>query len=110
MIVIKNKLIPFKGYKAINLFGIVFTKTDLEDTELNHESIHTAQMKELLYIFFYLWYIIEYIIIWIFNLSKSQHEHYKQISFEQEAELYENNLIYLTQRKPYTWIKFIKIK
>ena len=42
MKIIKTKWFPFRGYKAINLFGILFTKGDLSDTEINHEAIHTA--------------------------------------------------------------------
>nr|DAX08762.1 MAG TPA: hypothetical protein [Bacteriophage sp.] len=41
MIIIKNKFIPFKGYKAINLFGILFTKDSLSNIDINHEKIHT---------------------------------------------------------------------
>nr|DAO36427.1 MAG TPA: hypothetical protein [Bacteriophage sp.]DAW98730.1 MAG TPA: hypothetical protein [Caudoviricetes sp.] len=40
MIVINNKLIPFGNYKAMNFFGIVFTKDKLTNTEYNHEHIH----------------------------------------------------------------------
>lgn len=36
MRVIKTKHFPFGGYKAINLFGIVFTKGELSNRELNH--------------------------------------------------------------------------
>ena len=53
MKIIYNDIIPFKGYKAINLFGIVFARKSarpLSDKNKNHEAIHTAQMKELLYV------------------------------------------------------------
>ena len=52
MKVIYNDLIPFKGFKAINLFGILFVKngSTISDVDLNHESIHIKQMKEMLYI------------------------------------------------------------
>ena len=36
MRVIKTKHFPFNGYKAINLFGIIFTKGELSNKELNH--------------------------------------------------------------------------
>ena len=41
MKVVYNNLIPFKGYKAINLFGIVFARKGavLTDKDLNHEAI-----------------------------------------------------------------------
>lgn len=53
MKIIYNDIIPFKGYKAINLFGIVFARKSarpLSDKNKNHEAIHTAQMRELLYV------------------------------------------------------------
>ena len=83
MRVIKTKHFPFGGYKAINLFGIIFTKGELSNKELNHEAIHTEQMKEMLYIFFYIWYGIEYLIIRLFHIK--QHDAYKDVSFEEEA-------------------------
>lgn len=48
-----------KSFIAINLFGMIVTCEELSKVELNHELIHTAQARELLYIPFYLWYIIE---------------------------------------------------
>ena len=33
MIVIKNKFIPFRGYETINLFGILFTRGDIDYVE-----------------------------------------------------------------------------
>ncbi len=54
MKVIYNNIIPFKGFKAINLFGIVFARCWLTLQDLNHEAIHTQQMKEMLYVFFYI--------------------------------------------------------
>ena len=54
-----------KSFIAINLFGMIVTCEELSKEELNHELIHTAQAKELLYIPFYLWYVIE----WFFFFS-----------------------------------------
>lgn len=39
---IKNNIIPFGGYKVINLFGLIFTKSDLTDEDKNHENIHSV--------------------------------------------------------------------
>lgn len=62
MKIIYNKIIPFKGFKAINLFGFLFTrKRNLLDVDINHEAIHTEQMKELLYIGFYILYFAEWL-------------------------------------------------
>lgn len=64
MKIVRNNIIPFKGYKAVNLFGILFVRGDsvIGSVDINHESIHTAQMKEMLYVFFYLWYGIEWLV------------------------------------------------
>ena len=109
MKIIHNKLIPFGKYATINLFGVLFTKEkQLNKIDINHESIHTAQMKEMGYIFFYLWYVIEYICIRLFH--KKQGSAYHDVSFEEEAYYYQYNLNYLNERKPYSWFKYIKIK
>ena len=41
MKVIQNKFIPFKGYKYINIFGLIFTrdKSKITDIEYNHEKM-----------------------------------------------------------------------
>lgn len=105
MKIIYNNIIPFPGYKAINLFGLLFVRKGavMSEKDINHESIHTAQMKEMLYIFFYIWYIIE----WVIRLFKKGNA-YRNISFEQEAYSNENNLEYLKDRKHYAWFKYIK--
>lgn len=101
MKIIYNKLIPFKGFLAINLFGIFFVREEYKENVskvvINHETIHTAQMKELGYVFFYILYILEYFI----NLFKypTTHSAYRNISFEKEAYLNEKNLEYLKNRK-----------
>lgn len=107
MRVIKTKHFPFGGYKAINIFGIIFTKKELSERELNHELIHTKQMKEMLYLFFYLWYGVEYLIIRIFH--DTQHSAYRDISFEEEAYNNEADLNYINTRKHYAWSKYIGI-
>ena len=104
MKIIYNNIIPFPGYKAINLFGVLFVRegAKISEQDLNHESIHTAQMKEMLYIFFYIWYIVE----WVIRLFKKGNA-YRNISFEQEAYSNEDNLEYLNDRKHYVWFKYI---
>lgn len=49
--VIKIRKRAFMGnFYAINLFGMIITCEKLSKEELNHERIHSAQQKELLYI------------------------------------------------------------
>lgn len=104
MKVIKNNLIPLKGFLAINLFGILFVRDNAEISErtIRHESIHTRQMQELLYIVFYLIYIIEWFVR-LFMIGNA----YRNISFEKEA--YENqyNESYLKERKSFAWAKYL---
>lgn len=50
MKIIHTKHFPFGRYSTINLFGVLFTKRDnLSKTTINHESIHTEQIKEMFY-------------------------------------------------------------
>ena len=103
MIIVKNKIIPFKGFSAIYLFGLLFTKKELSKAEINHELIHERQAKEMLFVFFYLWYLIE----WLFRLTGKGNA-YHNISFEREAYTNQNNLLYLSKRKMFNFIKYIK--
>lgn len=105
MITIKNKWFPFGKYIAINICGILFTKRELDEVMINHESIHTKQMLEMLIIGFYLWYVIEYVIIRVFH--KTQHSAYKDISFEEEAYDNQHDLNYIKTRKYYSWFKYV---
>ena len=108
-----NYIIPFKGYGVRSLLGILFVrneyKTLLSKKVINHENIHTKQMKELLYIPFYIWYLIEYIIKLILCITKKDRFSiaYYSISFEQEAKVNEKNLEYLNSRKKYNWLKYV---
>lgn len=97
MKIIYNKILPVKGYAAINLFGIVFARKEfkpLGEITINHEKIHTAQMRELLYIGFYVCYLAE----WFVRLFMKGNA-YRNISFEREAYNNDVNLSYLKRRK-----------
>ena len=108
MKIIRNDIIPFKGFAAINLFGILFIRGDTVITSrlVNHEEIHTAQMKEMLYVFFYLWYVAE----WLVRLvqCRSAMEAYRNISFEREEYSNEGNALYLSGRRRYAWTGYMK--
>ena len=106
MKVIKNKLLPFKGFNAINLFGLIFTRQqNLSAQTLRHEAIHTAQMRELAYIFFYVWYLIEYVIRLI--RYRNSKEAYRNISFEREAYQYDKTDNYLSKRTWYSFLNYL---
>lgn len=106
MKIIKNKLIPFGNFIAINLFGYCFTKRDLKEWQIRHEEIHSEQMKEILYIPFYLLYCLEFLVkfpIYKFNWGNT----YRAISFEREAYFYQDWCYYLSYRKKYAWWRLI---
>lgn len=99
MRIIENRWIPFKGFKAINLFGVCFVRKGcaMSKHSINHEKIHTAQMRELCYIGFYIIYILE----WIYRLIFHTRTAYRGISFEREAYANENNMDYIRSRKTF---------
>ncbi len=104
-IIIRNNIIPFKGYAAINLFGIFFVRKDarIDPTLLNHERIHTRQMRETLYIGFYLLYLLMWLILLIKHRFNS-HAAYLHIPFEREAYAHQSDPTYLHRRPPFAWL------
>ena len=116
MKVIVNNIIPFNGYKYINLFGYIFTRFKdyvMTKKDENHESIHTLQMKWLGYLLFYIIYYIEWLIKIPIALFCNSGRYgtlryaYRSISFEQVAYYNQTNYDYLENANPYEWIKYI---
>ena len=105
--IIKIKKRSFiKRFYAINLFGIIITCEKLSKESLNHELIHTAQAKELLYVLFYIWYIAEWsvLVLKYRNWMKA----YYNIRFEKEAYAHQNDMEYLIRRKHYCYLTRIE--
>jgi len=102
--IIRNRYLPFRGFNAINLFGVIFVRPQVEMNPylLNHERIHTRQMLEMLIVGFYLWYFFE----WLVRLLQRGNA-YRHISLEREAYAHERDLQYLQQRKPFAWWKYL---
>lgn len=103
MKIIYNGVIPFKGFVAINLFGIIFARKEyrpISETTINHEAIHTKQMKDLLYVGFYLCYIAE----WLVRLFMKG-DAYRNISFEREAYNYQHTPEYIRTRQKFAMWK-----
>lgn len=114
MKIIRNKFIPFKGFKAINLFGVLFVRGNayISEKTIRHESIHTKQMREMLYVPFYLWYGIEWVIryfAWSFEKKPCDpnDKPYDRMGFEKEAYSNDHDIEYLKNRKPYAWFKYL---
>lgn len=123
MKIVYNKWIPFSGFFAINLFGVLFIREENRYKEIgkityNHENIHTSQMldfvrgnEKLLIIgglLFYMVYFIEWLIkLIITGFTLGRVKAYKSISFEQEAYTNQYNLLYLEDRKSFSWTNYI---
>lgn len=104
MKIIINKIIPFKGFTAITLWPFIFARRPLNEKVVRHESIHVKQQLEMLLLPFFVWYLLEWVVrllIYGFDTKKA----YKNISFEQEARLNENNAEY--KRRHYAWVKYL---
>jgi len=108
MKIIRSKYLPpLRRHAAINLFGILFVHPNvyLTDRIINHERIHTAQMRELCYLPFYIIYLTE----WLIRLFPKGNA-YMSIGFEREAYRHEGDMRYLQHRKHYAWVKYMKWK
>ena len=108
-LIVRNNIIPFKGFAAINLFGVFFVRKDarIDPILINHESIHTRQMRETLFAGFY----ILYLLFWVWLLFKhrfNSNAAYRHIPFEIEAYTNERNMNYLNKRRPFAWIGYLK--
>lgn len=105
MRIIHNRFIPFRGYDAINLLGLLFCRKGivLPNNLIQHERIHTAQMLEMGIAGFYLWYVIE----WLIRLPLKGRA-YSRISFEREAYVHMDDENYLLHRRHYAWWRYLR--
>ena len=135
MIVIKNNILPVKGYKAMTLWPLLFIRKNASvfaEVDYNHEKIHGRQQIEVHIVVgsilltlasiglisfwwvlctplsYFLWYIIEYFIRCL--AYGNNNVGYRNISFEQEAYNNECDFCYLHNRKLYAWIKYLNKK
>lgn len=132
MKIIYNEIIPFPGYKAIMLFGLLFVRkgATMSDADLNHEEIHLKQFKEVTQmafllsipfgfiglwwvillspIVYYIWYVVE----WFVRLIqyRDDHQAYRNISFEREAYENERDLLYTENREDFSFLRYIHIR
>ena len=132
---LENSLLPPKGFLAINLFGLILcrrgNKSRINAHTVRHEAIHTAQMRNMLYSFFYIWYGIEWFIkLWFcIKEAKTEYENqkmsvymvvhrsfltvwsnvaYYNVSFEREAYQNDSDITYLSHRKFFNHLKYLK--
>lgn len=133
MKIVYNYIIPFKGYLAMCVFPFIFVRKDVRNltvNDINHEKIHGMQQIEThilalilavllaaVGLFSWWWvlvsplvyfalYGLEYIIRWICYGFETR-DAYRNISFEQEAYLNENDLTYIKNRHLFASWKYI---
>lgn len=129
MYVIKNSIIPFKGYSAMNILGLLFVRKDitLSKRVLRHEKIHSVQQYEIMMVsailaliasmmwqsWWYLLFVVAmpllmYVLAWIIALILPPYNSaYKDSPFEREAKANENNPEYLLTRKFMYFFKYV---
>ncbi len=106
MIIVKNNIIPFKGYKAMTVWPFIFVRKghEMDDDDLRHEEIHGRQQLEMLLVLFPLWYYTE----WLVRLVQyGKSEAYDNISFEREAYANEKDKDYMSKRKLWAWTAYL---
>jgi hypothetical protein len=126
MIIVRNSIIPFDGYKAMSIWPFIFVRNGrvFDKADERHERIHGRQQVEVTIIgaiqsvilffaglewwslcpltFFYAWYITE----WLIRCFIDDYP-YRSVSFEQEAYGNEKDLEYLGYRKYFAWVKYL---
>ena len=71
--------------------------------EYNRAMIHKAQKKELLYVFYYVLYALDYIVLLLGGASHPR----KWVCLELEAANHELETGYLKRREKYSWKEYI---
>ncbi|MCT6868654.1 MAG: hypothetical protein M3Z80_01750 [Apibacter sp.] len=99
----------YGDFQGMTIFPFIFIRYKyLKHNKIliNHEKIHLRQQLEMLWIFFFICYLVEYII----NLIKYKNTNiaYHKISFEREAYINDKNMKYLNKRKIWAFIKYLK--
>jgi len=108
MIVILPQIIS-KSFSAVSIYPFIFLRDERCRNDyvlINHELIHFRQQKELFWLIFFIWYILEYLIRLLYYRNSKLA--YRNISFEREAYANENDLDYLKNRPFYSFLKFLK--
>lgn len=98
-----------KRFRALAVYPFIFVATAVDARDavlLQHERIHFRQQKELLFVFFYLFYALDFLRNMIIYRGNA-HKAYRYICFEQEAYTFEHDANYLSSRQLFAWRKFL---
>ena len=105
MKIIQSKLVPKRF--CVNLFGTIWVSDPrwIDEKIINHERIHTAQQRELLFVPFYVLYVVEWMVRLL--LCRSWMRAYRGMSFEREAYGNDGDFGYLQRRRAYAWLGYV---
>ena len=111
-IIIENSKVPVWLSKispinigAISLGIAVFARDELLEHEVQHETIHYRQWRELGFVLFPLLYGFFHLRNRLLGMSGE--EAYYENPFEQEAYTREGDEDYLTKRQHYAWLNYL---
>lgn len=103
------RLLTGKFATAIALWPFIILRTNTllkNEVLIRHEKIHLRQQAELLLVFFYILYGLEF--MYHYFLCRDRRTAYYRISFEREAYAQEQNEEYLKNRKLFAFINYCK--
>jgi len=103
-----SKYLFHSNFNAIAIWPFIILKNkNLKGNSIliNHEKIHLQQQKEMLWVLFFIWYLIEYTVKLI--KYKEPMIAYQNLSFERESYTNEYDKNYLDNRKFWNFIKYL---
>jgi hypothetical protein len=92
---------------AITIFPFIFlkkSKLPVIKSWLQHERIHLLQQAELLIVFFYVFYLLNY--LYLIVVLKDHQKAYRSIAFEKEAYINQSSPAYLFNRKMFAFLNY----
>lgn len=98
----------YRNYVGLCLFPFIILREEslrADKVLINHERIHLRQQAELMVLFFYVFYLLEWMLKSLYYLDC--YRGYRNISFEREAYLWETDFHYLEKRRPYQFLRYL---
>ena len=89
---------------ALSFFIFVFARGKLDERVKRHETIHYKQQLEMLFVFQWILYAYFHLSALVSGLSGKEAYYYNP--FELEAYDNDEKEGYLSERKPYAWVKY----
>lgn len=104
--IVYSRWFPLRGYMAMTVLWWCIVRQKARERftwqVYNHENIHYAQERELLFVGFYLLYVLMF--LWELRCMSWRHA-YRNIMFEREAYAHQDDKDYLVARKRFAWMK-----